>query len=102
MLIYLIRQDQSDFYKIGITSNIKQRIKSIQTGCPNRVEVLATFESKYARNIEGFLHRVWHHLNTNGEWFQLGKDELKEFIPLCKKMNENLIECNKIKSNLDI
>ncbi len=100
MLIYLIRQENTESYKVGITGDMPQRVKSLQTGCANKIEVLSTFESEYARNIENFLHKAWKHKNTSGEWFTLDYDDQKTFIPFCKKMHENLTLYNKHKNNL--
>jgi len=90
MLIYLLRQDQTDNYKIGITRDLESRLKNLQTGCPNKIEVISTFKSKYARNLEGFFHRIWKHHKINGEWFYLIENERPDFMSLCEKLHNNL------------
>lgn len=97
MLIYLIKQEGLNNFKVGITSNLRQRITTLQTGCPYKLEVLNTFESSYARNIESFLHKNWKDKNTSGEWFCLTEKDQTDFVILCKKFHDNLSEYNKIK-----
>ena len=40
-LIYLLNERGSDKYKIGITNNLKTRLKNIQTGCPEEINVIS-------------------------------------------------------------
>ena len=71
--VYLIRELGSDgFFKIGITNNLKQRISTIQTGNPRKVEYVDTIKcwsQSQAREIEAFLHGVLNNARANGEWF---------------------------------
>ena len=55
-----------------------------------KIEVISTFKSKYARNLEGFFHRIWKHHKINGEWFYLIENERPDFMSLCEKLHNNL------------
>lgn len=96
MVIYLIssyNQDTAEvFYKVGVTKNsANQRIKQLQTGNANKLEVVTTFETKYAYKIEKSFHRCHSHLRLNGEWFKLDEEFKKEtFINFCTKIDEYL------------
>lgn len=55
-------------FKIGVTSDIKQRVKSLQTGCPDKIKVLYC-ESFNDVCIEKKLHSILSEYKTTGEWF---------------------------------
>lgn len=72
--VYLVRAAQ--FYKIGISGNVQKRIASIQTGCPIRCEYVGYFPHHDPESLEKELHRRFSHTKTNGEWFDLGDDNI--------------------------
>lgn len=56
-------------YKIGISSNVTQRVITIKTGCPD-VRVVCTYP--YGRRLEEFLHaRLAEVRFGDSEWFDL-------------------------------
>ncbi len=55
--------------KIGVTSNIEQRIKSLQTGNPNKIELLFIEERTNPTKAERYLHRCFDKKRQEGEWF---------------------------------
>ena len=66
-MIYLVRA--GDRIKIGYAeSDVPGRIKTLQTGCPTPLTLLATFPG--GRSVEASLHRRYAHLRTTGEWFR--------------------------------
>ncbi len=90
MFIYLIRCEENSYYKIGITKNIQKRIKEIQTGTPDKIYLIDSYESEYARQIEIALHNFFKSEHRNNEWFELSiKDEIR-FKELCILTENNL------------
>ena len=86
--VYLIKMVGNDreLYKIGYTSkNVQNRINELQTGCPYKILLVETYESKYARKIETTLHNIYSHINTHGEWFELNIEDVCNFKMLCDK-----------------
>ena len=90
MQIYLIRAQEIYLYKVGITKDIKQRLKQLQTGCPYQLEVIDMYEPKeFVSKIEKMLHRRFSCYQTKdfskiqGEWFDLPNDTVLNF----KKIN---------------
>jgi hypothetical protein len=70
--VYLIRELGSDFYKIGRTNNIQQRLSTLQTGNPRQlilVDIIHCLTKQQSSNIEKVLHRTLLELHTKGEWF---------------------------------
>ena len=60
--------------KIGHSDDIRQRIATLQTGCPTNLELLGIIDKSEAE-----LHVKFAHYHYRGEWFVLS-DEIKTFI----------------------
>lgn len=56
--------------KIGVTSNIEQRIVSLQTGNPDKIELEYIEERLNPHKAEKFLHRHFQKHKVSGEWFE--------------------------------
>lgn len=54
--------------KIGIARNMRERMSSLQTGCPDMLAVLATMPG--GAGEERFLHDVLSAHRIRGEWFR--------------------------------
>lgn len=91
-LIYLLNESGSEKYKIGITNNLKTRLKNIQTGCPEEINVISTFQSPYVTIIEKRLHKKFEHNKTNGEWFLLNDSDVFSFKHNCYKIHNEIEE----------
>jgi hypothetical protein len=60
--------------KIGIASNVENRVANLQMACPVKIEVAHTrlFPSRVrARMAERFLHSQFAEMRSWGEWFDL-------------------------------
>ena len=77
--IYLIRNQ--DLYKIGITRNIKQRMKYLRPD-----GIVQIFKSKTFKELEKRLHHKYKHVRIpQTEYFRLTKSMVKE----CKQQLTN-------------
>lgn len=84
--VYLL-SDGTGRYKIGKTTEFDKRLKALQTGNPNKIEVIGWKEagsSDEAFKIETAMHRRFKDKNIKtagsaSEWFTLSAAELKEF-----------------------
>lgn len=90
-MVYLIRCENNNSYKIGVTSNIQQRIKSIQTSSPDKIELIETYRSDHAFEIEKTLHNYYSHCHIINEWFELFLEDEINFKEKCLKIENNLI-----------
>jgi hypothetical protein len=76
--VYLIRELGNDgFYKIGITNNLTQRMSTLQTGNPRKLEYVDTvkcFDKAEAYLYEQFLHGCLQQCRAGGEWFMDSSD----------------------------
>jgi len=78
--------------KIGITGDINQRLRSLQTGHSSKLFVHHQEEitdSKTAKLFEGIIHKNLKHLQTHGEWFNLSIEDAINHVKWCIIRYEN-------------
>ena len=72
--LYLIQeQKKRGAIKIGIASNVEDRLNNLQIGNPNKLKTLFTYEAKsrkHAYALENWVHRTFKKKRLNGEWFK--------------------------------
>lgn len=95
MILYLLNASSTTLYKIGITENIGNRIKQLSTGSGYELSVTHIYETEYAREIEGMLHRHYEPIRSNLEWFDFVntpieevKEKILKFEEIVKVLNE--------------
>lgn len=99
--IYLIKSESplGDIaYKIGITKRDPlDRLKDLQTGNSNKLELIQFFSSKYANKVEKSLHTRYQITHKHGEWFYLEDEEIETFLLECVMSEKtfDVIEKNK-------
>jgi hypothetical protein len=89
--IYVIRQHGSNAFKIGISSSPKDRLKTLQTASPARLELLhvSSVQDDLAISAERFIHEKLSFLRLNGEWFCIpGPDFGVDFL---RRLKEEVI-----------
>tara|TARA_R110000803_G_C11717201_1_gene287719 strand:+ start:44 stop:409 length:366 start_codon:yes stop_codon:yes gene_type:complete len=78
--VYLMEAKQNKgVTKVGIATNVKQRLKSLQTGSPYQLDVSCVygpFTKKYARQVETHMHDNLCNSRMTGEWFSLSSDAI--------------------------
>ena len=80
--VYFILDPINSCIKIGKANDVKSRIRDLQVGNPNELELLATIkchDESTAFKIESQLHSSYPHLYLRGEWFKY-EDSLRNFI----------------------
>jgi len=87
--VYLIRGNDGR-YKIGIAKDPKKRIKQLQTGNSDPLELIDTYQSENASTIETALHNRFSYVRNVGEWFDLSVIEEVRFQNLCKSIDESI------------
>ncbi len=76
--VYLIHDDFSKAYKIGVSSNPIARLANLQTASARgNLKLVATIKGSYS--LEEHLHSTFSKYRLNGEWFEDHKDILKFF-----------------------
>ena len=87
-MIYLIKVEKHNIYKIGYTNNIDERLKDLQGACPFKLSVHKTIDGEMIK--EKILHRIFFLRQVSGEWFNFNKSWLKIVINtmnMLKNMN---------------
>jgi len=80
--IYLLKAHKpfDECYKIGYTTNPKQRFKDFGVKLPYPVEVVVLSKVKDCREVESFLHHRHKEKRLDGEWFKLDETEVQHIV----------------------
>ena len=85
--VYLIqgpRKDGKDLFKIGRTINPKTRFLNLQTGSPVSLKIVKITKTKNPRQLERYLHEHCAEMRVRGEWFALGKRDVRSVKKIMK------------------
>jgi len=69
--------------KIGVTDNVQNRIKQLQTGNPSEIVLVMHFECnsrEHAFNLEKTIHEILKGQRLFGEWFSVSKTKLMKML----------------------
>lgn len=69
-MLYIVQAKTTRFVKVGSCTDLKDRLRQVQTGCPYDLEVLVALYSE-GRKLEKDLHVQFATLRVRGEWFKL-------------------------------
>lgn len=75
--IYILKAVGQTHYKIGKTTNLNARINQIKPALPFKTRLIHTISSNNITKAELFLHEKFKDKRTNGEWFNLSKDDVQ-------------------------
>jgi len=75
--VYFVADANRTKVKIGITNDVKRRLRALQKMSPNALSLLAVIPGGRPKEIE--LHERFADLRSHGEWFNLS-DELQTYI----------------------
>lgn len=78
-------------FKIGVTSGkIEKRIRALQTGNAEKIDLVKSYKTDNYRNIETWLHHKFNEKRLEGEWFQLNETDINQFESLCEARDKNI------------
>jgi len=94
--VYIIKKATSCSYKIGVSSDVIGRLKTLQIGCPDLLEIYKTFDCKLPFELEKKTHKEFKESRLNGEWFSFENIEPVEYYMevACKKINDRMLICD--------
>lgn len=90
MTVYLMYQEDSDLFKIGVSKHSKKRLKENQTGNGNKLQLIHCVPCRYPYVVESTLHNRFQHKRKEGEWFEFDNYDIKDFVKMCKEIDNNL------------
>ncbi len=76
IFLYVIQESRENFVKIGVSMDVDERLKVLQTANPGELSVLYTFsfpDPGQAHRQEDLLHQHFKHTRIKGEWFGFTK-----------------------------
>ena len=68
--IYFLQESHRSRIKIGITKNLKERIKSLQTGNSDKLNLIAYLPNQL-KIMEHHIHSICKRYRLSGEWFKI-------------------------------
>ena len=78
--IYILN-DGDEYYKIGLSGNVVDRINSLQSGNPRELKAIYTScRLENAAQVEYAIHLAYRHKNVRNEWFRFSNDDVKTII----------------------
>jgi hypothetical protein len=80
--LYLIQCQQ--FYKIGITNDVENRLAQLSTGNPFELKVLLMYGYDNAEIVERAIHQRFANSRKRGEWFELSLGDIGELAEICQ------------------
>lgn len=96
--VYIIADYENEAYKIGVTRNlISKRMKQLQTGNSNDLQLIKSFKSQYPFKLESLLHRRFSYKRIQNEWFALDKSDIDNFESICNISEQNFEMLEKMK-----
>lgn len=99
MGLYIIGNNSQKICKIGVSDNPQKRLKSIQTGCPYKVNILSHYP-ELGYDTEKDLHKRFKKYRMQGEWFRI-KGEVEKLIhdnPFKEKNKKKIKPPKKVKT----
>lgn len=68
--VYFIKEDETNFFKIGNTSDdVEESLKQLQVGNPRELKVFGVIECDNPAGKEKEIHDIWDDRCIRGEWF---------------------------------
>lgn len=81
--VYIVQAGDEPFYKIGIASDVKQRVRQIRTNSPLEPRVIATRSLENAHALEQDLHAIFERHHLHGEWFCIKHEDDLAYLLKC-------------------
>jgi len=81
-MVYLININETNLYKIGISTNVKSRFNQLSRIIPYDLTLIKTYKVNHDAIVESLIHKHYKDNRIKGEWFKLKKDDIVEIDKL--------------------
>lgn len=88
--VYLIEAKELARYKIGYSKEVYKRATTIQISTPVEICVIYRYFSTDAPQLEKLLHQYYDAYRVRGEWFELPKSEVSNFLVVANELDQNI------------
>lgn len=78
--VYFVKAKETGYIKIGYTTNLKTRLKAMQTASPFELELVDFLEVRNAIDEEMDAHGFFYNRRLRGEWFDISEEEIEAYI----------------------
>lgn len=75
--LYVLQMRDTNYFKIGVTTHLRNRICSLTTANPVRFAVTCFVEVRHPSKLESKLHHEFRKKRQEGEWFRLSDRDLR-------------------------
>lgn len=80
-VVYFIRKEDQDIFKIGMTANSpEKRLSELQSSTPDKLILYGVISSVTPRELEKSMHNRFDYCRLQGEWFALSEEIVKSLI----------------------
>jgi hypothetical protein len=95
MFLYVIGTNER-YQKIGFSANVERRLKSLQTGNPDKLQIhhVELVPKEQVRLLERKIHKDLAHYRLKGEWFNLTSQEAVDLLKfnLIRWLDDNTLK----------
>jgi hypothetical protein len=74
--------------KVGRAKDVEIRMKSLQTGCADKIEIEYVFEVRDSVKLENIIHYALKEYNISGEFYNCSKSHIKYVIDYIVKIEQ--------------
>lgn len=85
--VYLIGNHQLGRFKIGMTADVRGRLRSLQMESPVQLLLVTFAKVSRAAQVERRLHEFFGSKHVHGEWFTLLESDIRTFHDLAKRFD---------------
>jgi len=84
--VYLIRLGETDYFKVGMTTNMIGRLAALQNATPFELHVIAMADHTNAFAVEHDIHDSLKAFHVRNEWFQCEQNEIVRIFRIVSAM----------------
>jgi hypothetical protein len=85
-VVYLIRLGDTDYFKVGMTTDINGRVAALQTATPFELHLISAAEHRNAMSVERDMHEMLKAYHVRNEWFQCEQVEIVRIFEIASAM----------------
>lgn len=100
--VYIFKVRNKNIFKIGRTVNVKDRLRTVQTNSPLKIDYVYHVDVSDTCEVESALHRRYQENWLIGEWFTLSDGEVKDCVFLMRLMVQELTQTDEDIESLDL